>query len=125
MQVKKNKCVEFGIQKVFFQWLEAQYPLVRRVTFAVPNGGKRTPAEGAHQRALGLTAGIPDIFMAVPTPEHHGLFIEMKREHGALTYKQIDAIRYLKSEGYKCVVCHSLIQAIDQVKDYLRSSNHV
>ncbi len=99
--------------------------MVRYVTFAVPNGGKRTPAEGAHLRALGLTAGIPDIFMSIAAQGYHGLYIEMKSKHGALTYKQMDAIKYLQAEGYKCIVCHSIIEAIDQVKDYLKETPHV
>lgn len=122
---RKNKCVESVIQKAFFQWLKLQYPLVRRVTFAIPNGAKRTPAEGANQRALGLTAGIPDIFMSIAAQEYHGLYIEMKSKDGALTYNQIDAIESLKKEGYKCVVCHSVTEAIDLVKDYLKDTPHV
>ena len=125
MQVKrKNKCVEFGIQKAFFQWL-SYYPAIRRVTFAIPNGGKRTPAEGAHQRALGLTAGIPDIFMAIPSDGFNGMFIELKRPSGILTENQAQTIEWLGSEGYKCVICYSVTEAIDQVKDYLKDKMHV
>lgn len=122
---RKNKCIEVGNQKAFIHWLWMQYPSAKAVTFAIPNGGKRTTAEGKHQRELGLTAGIPDIFMSIAAQGFHGLYIEMKRKDGALTYHQIDAIQKLTEEGYKCVVCHSTIEAIDQVKEYLKDTKHV
>jgi len=121
---RKNKCVEVGIQKCFFQWL-SYYPNLRCVTFAVPNGARRTVAEGAHQVALGLTAGIPDIFMGVPTSKYHGLFIELKSKDGVLSTKQKAAFGNFNMRGYHCVVCHSVPEAIDAVKEYLEGNLHV
>jgi len=122
--LRKNKCQEVGIQKCFFQWL-AYYPNLRCVTFAIPNGAKRTPEEGAHQVALGLTAGIPDIFMGIPTSKYHGLFIEFKSSTGVLSEKQKTAIHNFNSKGYHCVICHSVTEAIDAVKEYLQGNLHV
>ena len=122
---RKNKCLEVGSQKAFIHWLTYQYPTVKRVTFAIPNGGRRTPAEGAHLRALGLTAGIPDVFMSIAAQGYHGLYIEMKRKDGVLQPVQEEAIRNLRTEGYKCVVCHSTTEALDEVKDYLNDTDHV
>lgn len=52
---------------------------LRHLAFAIPNGGSRHPAEAVALKKQGVTAGVPDIFVAYPAKNYHGLFIEMKR----------------------------------------------
>jgi hypothetical protein len=125
LEPRKNKCIENGIQKAFIHWLTMQYPHLKRVTFGIMNGGKRTPAQGKHLRELGMTAGIPDIFMSVPSQGYHGLYIEVKRPGGILSAVQQEAIRNLTNQGYKCIVPESVTEAIDAVKEYLEGNLHV
>lgn len=34
--------------------------------FAIPDGGRRDAVTGAHLKAEGVRAGVPDMFLAVP-----------------------------------------------------------
>lgn len=112
------KISEVAIQKAFFGWLDL-FTDVRDFTFMIPNGGKRTEAEAAHLKAQGLTAGVPDLFMAVPRNGYHGLFIELKTSTGRLADVQAQWIKKLNEQNYLAVVCYGLDDAMDVVRKYL------
>lgn len=93
---------------------------IRPLLFAIPNGGARSPATGAMLKAEGVVAGIPDMFLAIPSCEQHGLFIEMKRRQGGTVSKaQKEAMRNLSMFGYRCVVCRGADEAIKAIQAYL------
>jgi len=116
---------ESQIQTCFFQWLALQDKALFDLTFSVPNSGLRSKVEGARQVAMGLKAGVPDIFMAVPTRAHPGLFIELKYGSNKPTEKQLKVMKSLSDAGYKCVVCYSFEEAVEAVKDYLKDTPYV
>lgn len=108
-------------QIAFFQWLKLAYPDIEIGTFHIPNGGKRNPY---HVKAMGIKAGVPDIFMPVPTKKYPGLFIEMKRPGirstpGRLTKGQVGMMNYLLKRGYHVVGCWSWEEAKIEVERYL------
>lgn len=86
--------------------------------FAVPNGGHRDKVTGARMKAEGARAGVPDIFVAVPSKGKHGLFIEMKVKGGRLSDKQEVWRDRLKQQGYGFVVCYSVDEAIGVLDSY-------
>ena len=54
-------------QICLFRWATAQqgkYPELA-LMYHVPNGGKRSKSEAARFRAMGVKAGVPDIFLPV------------------------------------------------------------
>ena len=63
--------------------------------------------------------GFPDIGLPVATKEYHGLFIEMKREHGGKTSEvQMQWHLDLAAEGYCVRVCKSFVEAKDEAAFY-------
>ena len=79
------KDLEHKIQVALCQWLAAVHTVEYALTFAVPNGGHRHVAVAAKLKAEGVKRGVPDLFMAVPRGDKHGLFIELKTEKGRPT----------------------------------------
>ena len=109
-------------QIVVVQYLKLKHPDV--VFFAIPNGGYRNKIEAANMKKEGVTAGIPDLFIARPFSYGSekcvcGLFIEMKSKKGRLSVPQIDKIDRLQYEGYRCEVCYSADEAIRIIDEYL------
>ncbi len=125
---------EFTHQYLFFNWLTNTYPEIRKVSFAIPNGGKRDEREAANLKRSGVTAGVPDIFIAWPTyypvPRPHtvgcfcGLFIEIKAKDRKPSPKQEEMIKNLRRNGYDCRVSYSLEQSIQILRRYLGIDNN-
>jgi hypothetical protein len=87
----------------------------------VPNGGSRGPAEAGRFKAMGVKAGVPDVFLDVPRGGFHGLRIEMKRRKGGrVSDDQADWLDYYNANGYRAVVCYGWDEARMEIEDYLR-----
>lgn len=86
-----------------------------------PNGGQRNPVEGAHFKRLGVVAGVPDLFIAVPVGKFHGLFVEMKRRINRHTANAIqkEQMLLLEKRGYCTLICHGADAAIQGIEAYL------
>lgn len=52
---------ELQLQARCFQWAHNNYPQLRKLLFAVPNGGRRSKREAMALKASGVVAGIPDL----------------------------------------------------------------
>ena len=109
-------------QIALFRWadcLSGAHPELRTL-FHIPNGGYRTPVEAARFKAMGVKAGVPDIFLPVARKGYHGLFIEMKRLRGGrLSDAQRGWIEALKRCGYRAEVCHGWEAASEVILTYL------
>jgi len=64
-------------------------------------------------------AGIPDLFLPVPTNKSHGLFLEVKAQKGRLSPAQASLCDYLKGQGYRVEVVRSVAQGVELVTGYL------
>lgn len=96
-------------QMLFVQWFRRTYPEVR--IFHVPNGGSRRASEAAKFKALGVTKGIPDLF--VPA---WALWIEMKRQKGgSVSIEQKDWHEYLLSIGHKVLIAKGFDDAVKKL----------
>ena len=111
-------------QKLFFDWLKLAKPMARALTFAIPNGGKRDELVGFILKQQGVTAGVPDVYMAVPTDFYPGLFIEFKYGSNKLTGVQQVFIARLREAGYRVDVCYSFEEARNVVLEYLKGSEY-
>ena len=106
-------------QIAFCAYLE----LKRIPHFAIPNGGSRNTLEAISMRQQGVSAGVPDLMVPVPSGEHNGLFIEMKRKGGTmkdLTANQREWHKVLRENGYAVTVCFGAEKAIESVNYYLK-----
>ena len=110
---------EHSEQCAVVEWL--QWHKIRH--YAVPNGGSRNKAEAARLKAEGVSPGVPDLCIPVPTGGAHGLYIEMKFGKNKTSETQDEWISYLSGVGYTCAVCYSADAAISIVKSYLDSKN--
>ena len=109
-------------QKLFFQWLQFQYPEVFTHAFHVPNGGHRNKVTGAKLKAEGVKAGVPDIVVALPKGEYSGLYIEFKAARpysAAVSQTQKEWLERLNKAGYKAVVCRGVEEAKNAIFNYV------
>lgn len=124
IMVKRINHLEDAEQSALFKALTRYYPNIRQLTFAIPNGGYRTPIEAKRLQSQGVTPGIPDIFCAFASNDYHGLFIEMKRPaikgspKGQISPSQRLMISSLSSQGYLVKVCYGAHEALNVILDY-------
>lgn len=99
----------------------AAHDLDPRLLFAIPNGGTRgDKRECAILRASGVVAGVPDLFLAVPTTDAAGLFVEMKRASGGRpSSAQLSMADALTAAGYAVKICHGADEAKTVILTYL------
>ena len=120
----KRRCpTEHSEQVALVEWwrMYARWKsLPECLLMAIPNGGRRDAVTGARLHAEGVRAGIPDLFLAVPTRQAHGLWIEMKRQHGGrISDAQKSSMAALEAQGYVCTVCKGWKEARRAISGYL------
>ena len=89
------------------------------VFMSIPNGGKRDPRVAAQMKREGVLAGAPDLFLAEPRGDAHGLFIEMKKIGGKTSNNQNEVIDKLKAKGYAVLVCEGADAAYGELLRYV------
>lgn len=115
----KRRHQESEMQRSCVTWFRLQYPNIRLNLFAVPNGGARTPVEGAIMKGEGVTAGVADLILLFPAHGYHALCIEMKTPTGSQrpTQKQWQAA--VEATGYKYTIVRSFDEFVAIVRWYL------
>lgn len=83
---------EHVIQREIVRALRADGLLV----FAIPNGGNRNVVLATRLKAEGVTAGVPDLFVA----DFGGFFLEVKTATGHLSEAQRATAKELMSRGF-------------------------
>lgn len=112
---------ESELQRQCVRWFRLQYPYLKGLLFAVPNGGKRSPTEAAIMRAEGVTAGVSDLILLVPNADYHALCIELKYGSGKQTDSQMRWQIAVTMQGYRYVVCNSLEQFVETINNYIKN----
>lgn len=90
--------------------------------FHIPNGGSRQIVESVNLKRSGVRPGIPDLFLATPRGQFHGMFIEMKKEDGKIESEQHAAIDAMERQGYRCIVAFDHGEAIVKITKYLETA---
>lgn len=125
----KQPISEANEQKLFIKWLRLQHPNL--IVIVSIGGIKLTLPQVMNQKALGLTKGIPDIFIAEPNGKYCGLFIELKKSGTKLKTKkgtwinehieiQAEMIEKLKARGYYATFCKGFEEAKETIDNYLK-----
>lgn len=118
---------EHADQVALFRWADLQrtrYPALRMM-FAVPNGGARHKATAGKLKAEGVKAGVPDVFLPVPSHGYHGLVIELKRAKtpgkpaGKVSESQKWWLGELAAVGYCTGLAYGWEQARALIEEYL------
>lgn len=131
---KENVLTEHQEQSNLIEWWSVAsitYKLPKECLFAIPNsgvgfgagGGLRGKILGALMKKEGMRSGVPDLFLAYPRGQYHGLFIEMKRtKGGVVSDNQKSMLEILKGQGYACVVCKGFMEATEKINLYLKEN---
>ena len=83
------------------------------VYYAVPNAGKRSPAQRALMKRTGLKAGVPDIIIHWPVQ----IALELKRSDGGrLSKTQKEWLATFDRIGWHTMVPHGARDAIAQIE---------
>lgn len=122
---------ESQIQQSSVFWFRRQYPELALNLFAVPNGGGRSALEASILKGEGVTAGVADMLLLVPSGKYHGLCIEFKHqaykaENGKLklakTYQRPEQKIWqeaVEKQGYHYAVVRTLEEFINLINSYL------
>lgn len=126
----RKMVLEHDIQVECVRWFAKEYPELEPFFWATPNGGYRMKSTAKAMKAEGQKAGVPDLQLAYPAREYHGLFIEMKRaecgkngkliKKGKASEEQKRRMASLEQVGYKCVLCYSIEQFQEIIREYLK-----
>lgn len=119
--MKNSTPTEHLEQVTLVAWYRRTYK--NELLVAIPNGGKRRIKTALDMKLEGVSRGFPDLFLPVPSRQHHGLFIEMKRKKGGTLSKDQKAwLDYLNSVGYQAAVCKGFQEAKETIECYLRDT---
>lgn len=110
---------ESRIQQACVRWFRLQYPRLARLLIAVPNGGGRSKVEAAIMKGEGVTAGVSDLLLLVPSGECPYLCIEMKTRKGRQSPAQREWQVEVERAGGRYVLCRSLEEFMNVVNTYL------
>lgn len=99
--------------------MEKQFPELA-LLFHVGNGGLRSKPEAVRFKRMGVKPGVPDLFLPVARGGWHGLFVELKRQHGGrLSEDQKAWIDALTDQHYLAVRADGAEMACDIIYKYL------
>lgn len=114
---------ESDLQQACVRWFRLQYPRLSGCLFAIPNGGGRSKIEAAIMKGEGVTPGVSDLFLMIPSDGCHGMFIEMKAGKGRLSEAQDKFLDLADDKGYAVAVCYSLDEFMKAVEGYFERNN--
>ena len=107
-------------QSLLIKWFRLQYPLMAKCLFAIPNGGARHIGTAIKLKAEGVTAGVSDLFLMIPSNGLHGLFLEMKQKDGKLQQNQAEFLNLAESMGYGAEVAYGFEEGQKIIQKYLQ-----
>ena len=110
---------EDKLQISCIKWFRYQYPGLRKMLFAIPNGGSRNSLEAHKLKMTGVTAGVSDLILLTPRHGYGALCIEMKVGKGKQSMTQHEWELEAISAGNKYVICRSIDEFMCEVNQYL------
>lgn len=117
------KTEESLLQQACVKWFRLQYPNLRTLLFAVPNGGYRYQATARRLVAEGVVAGVADLLLLVPSHGYHGLCIEMKNgDKGRQSLNQKNWQKKVEEQGYRYIICRDIKNFFVEISKYLQKS---
>jgi hypothetical protein len=111
-------------QAALFEWATyvkvTEGGVLRDYMYAIPNGSKRPSVQAAILKRQGLTAGYPDLCLAIPRKSYHGMYLELKRAaYYRITKEQHVVIDRLNRVGYCARVSNTIDKSIEMIEEYL------
>lgn len=120
---------EHDLQSQCIKWFRLQYPRLSLNLFAIPNGAKRDVVSGRWYKKEGLTAGVSDVFLAIPSKDInvydgkitdlHGVFIEFKSAKGKQTEPQIEFENKVRYHDYAYWIVRDFNDFMKKINNYI------
>lgn len=113
-------------QRALVKWIKMQRHLCDFI-IKLNNEGARTCAQGWNLKLMGMCVGASDLFLAVPTVRHCGLWLEVKqnriytlseRARPSWVAQEI-FIRMMKTVGYDGHFCYGFENGKEIIENYL------
>jgi len=118
--------------KNFYKYKESSYQiaLVNYLKLQYPNilftggfaGDKLGLLAAIRRKKMGYIAGTPDLFIAEPRNNKHGIWLEMKKEGGTLSPNQKEFIKKAIDRNYEVLICYNFNEARDKIDKYLKGN---
>lgn len=102
-------------------WFNAQFPALKGLLIAVPNGGTRNKLEAVNLKKGGVVSGVSDLILFYPNKKNKVLFIEMKTKKGRQTNNQKEWQNKIEKYGYIYLICRSLEEFIRTINSYFKN----
>lgn len=115
---KKLKNPEAQVCRALWQWFQMQYPkhVNRYLRFEVRQTSK---VQQSILKGEGNKKGTSDIFIAIPTNDKAGLWLEVKADKGRLSENQIEFQKEMQPD-YHCETGYGLDQCIKIISQYMQ-----
>lgn len=117
---RKPRHIESEIQQSAVSWFRYAYPSY--IIAAIPNGGSRNVLEASNMKREGVLAGFSDLIVIA---DHKVLFVEIKTPSGRQQQSQREFQHRVEVLGHRYVVCRSLDDFMQKVKDWLGTRNNL
>ncbi len=124
--------LEHDEQKALCAWWGIQckaWGYTREMLFSIPNAqplmrfATNPNAFISYLRVEGFRDGVPDLMLAIPCGEYHGLFCEMKRTKGSVVAEDQDDYKtLLLSQGYYACIAYGFEDAKSHITRYLNKN---
>ncbi len=86
--------------------------------FHVANERRTSPRQGSKLKAMGVSAGVPDIIAVMPTLGRGPFALELKTERGRLSDAQRNWLETLSECGWDVACTYGLREAMDRLRDW-------
>ncbi|WP_428383609.1 hypothetical protein [Nevskia ramosa] len=131
---KRRRHLEDDHQAALFEWAaiarftappRADKPFIGEWMFAIPNGGKRDPIEGARLKLQGVKAGVSDVMLPIPRKGYAGMWLELKTPatnaaaKGDTSPAQREWRDMMLAAGYLAVIVYGWDEAKRHIEQYL------
>lgn len=121
--IGKKEPSEYEIQKAvidYWRVLSRKIKVPEWLLFHIPNEGTKNPVRGKMLKAVGVRAGVPDLFLAYPCNGCNGLFLELKHKGGKVSIYQKIFLKEAEARGYMARVAWDVNEACEILHRYLQ-----
>ncbi len=127
---KPRKNEEHEIQVAFIEWFDMEYPKIKKLLFAIPNGAylngnqKQRAIQGKKLKREGMRPGVADLFLSIPSGDLCGLYIETKTKTNNQQPSQKEFETLVTSNGYGYCIARSISEFQVIIKSYLAKGEY-
>lgn len=105
---------ETQLQIQLCEWLT----LIKIPFYHFPLEGKRGLLNGHILNKMGMKSGVSDLFFPRKNQDFSGLWMELKIKPNKPTKNQVSFLNHMLEEGYDCVVCYNLDEAMFIIRKF-------